>query len=222
MKSLTSTSFAAIAAGFLAFLAPANATDLLDGLNDPAPQGTAVNWTGPYIAIGMGYEAFRSEESASFYDPDKCGSGGAQTDSCNSSHDMTTVLLNEYDGKAIVTGRIGYDQQSGGAVYGAFVEGNWLNLESALGDAEWSYGAGARVGLLCGGALCYINGGWEFIELEDETIDNPFAGGGLEVSFGDGWGGALEGRYSFRDDNEGGVDVKDVVSGRLMLIKKFQ
>jgi len=55
MKSLTSTSFAAIAAGFLAFSAPANATDLLDGLNDPAPQGTAVNWTGFFAGGQFGY-----------------------------------------------------------------------------------------------------------------------------------------------------------------------
>jgi opacity protein-like surface antigen len=218
MSSLKINTVPLLAASFFALAASsANATDLLDGLNDPAPQGTAVNWTGPYIALGMGYEAFRSESTETYYEKKPCVSKGP----CD-PHKPIDISQQNFDGKAIVTGRIGYDQQSGGAVYGAFVEGNWLNLESALGDAEWSYGAGARVGLLCGGALCYINGGWEFIELEDESIDNPFAGGGLEVSFGDGWGGALEGRYSFRDDNEGGVDVKDVVSGRLMLIKKFQ
>lgn len=213
--NLTSTISATIAAGFLAFSAPAGAADIFDARNDAlADPVQAQNWTGPYIALGIGYEAFRSEE--------KCDGLCGYRQNGKYVKVPAGTILEAYDGNAIISGRIGYDQQNGSIVYGAFIEGNWLNLDSALGDAEWSYAPGARLGLLCGGALCYINGGWEFIELDgSKTIDNPFAGGGLEVTFGNGWGGALEGRYSFRDENKAGVDVKDVFSGRLMLIKKF-
>jgi opacity protein-like surface antigen len=45
----------AIMAGMVIFSAPGHSTDLLDGLNDPAPQGTAVNWSGFYLGGAVGY-----------------------------------------------------------------------------------------------------------------------------------------------------------------------
>jgi opacity protein-like surface antigen len=56
MKRLKINTVPILAASFFALAASsANATDLLDGLNDPAPQGTAVNWTGLSIGAHGGY-----------------------------------------------------------------------------------------------------------------------------------------------------------------------
>ena len=219
MLKTASTSVVALIATFLA-AAPASATDIYHqgSANDlvvdaPAP---AKSWTGPYIGIGVGYEAFRTEGSFE-YDTFEYHNGKGHY------HKTGTEAFgyDTFDGNVIVTGRIGYDQQSGQVVFGAFVEGNWLNIDSALGDAEWSYAGGGRLGLLCGGALCYLNGGWEFIELDGADIDNPFAGAGLEAQLGSGFSGALEARYSFREEDKLGVEVKDTFSARLMLLKKF-
>jgi opacity protein-like surface antigen len=59
IKALASTKIATIAAGILAFSAPAHSADIFDKRHDEAygsaPQGTAVNWTGFYLGGAIGY-----------------------------------------------------------------------------------------------------------------------------------------------------------------------
>jgi hypothetical protein len=192
MKSLTSTSFAAIAAGFLAFSAPAaRSSDLLDGLNEPAPAQTRVDYTGPYILLGTGYAAGWNEV-ISFDDEIHVSSDGF-----------------------FATGRLGYDFQFNRTVVGVFGDVNWENLDArAIETAEFTYAAGARVGHIVGGAnLLYINGGFEFnneadidLDLDAGTdpssfeFDRYFVGGGLESQIGGGFALGVEGRFAWSDD----------------------
>jgi opacity protein-like surface antigen len=58
----------------------AQSSDLLDSLNDPAPQGTAVNWSGFYLGGAIGYGNANHDLSVRDYFKDYCSDDTADLD----------------------------------------------------------------------------------------------------------------------------------------------
>src|SRR5690606_25576434 len=70
----TSTAFGALLAAAVIFSPNfAKSSDLLDGLNDPAPtQGVRVNWSGFYVGGAIGYGNANHDLTARRYNGDYC------------------------------------------------------------------------------------------------------------------------------------------------------
>jgi opacity protein-like surface antigen len=204
MKNLTSTSFAAIAAGFLAFSAPAaRSSDLLDGLNEPAPAQTRTYFQG--LAVGV--------------------DGGGQFTSIAIDGNPAGIPI-EFDG-------ISADGLIGGAHVeylfavdrfrlGAYGEGGFSNVNTTLetpgfdGDVlkmDHYYGAGLKAGVTVGGStLLFARAGYDWSQWSsdlpgvDEKADagSWLVGGGIETMIGENVSLGLGGDYLFPHD----VDVE--------------
>ncbi|HKJ63726.1 MAG TPA: hypothetical protein VKA94_17285 [Hyphomicrobiales bacterium] len=215
MKSLTSTSFAAIAAGFLAFSAPANATDLLDGLNDPAPQGTAVNWSGVVFGGNIGYTTFNHELDGDFdVDLGKASYlgfinfDGISSDGINGCG----IIALQKQAYQLVYGIEGHGCYGNVSTDLEIVVGDLVDEKESL-ELDYSYAVYGKIGIARGPWLASLLGGykWQHYELgeSDDTVGGLSGGGVLEVKLDDAGnvGLGLEGIYTDYD-TQGDEDLK--------------
>jgi hypothetical protein len=210
MKRLTSTSFAAIAAGFLAFSAPAaRSSDLLDGLNEPAPAQTQVNHTGIWAAALGGMSFFNTEMDwnfdggpfvppVDFLDVDGLGSEGLFGEA--------QVGL-DYQINSLLVARVMGGVNTSDAEFSASVfDGSLLSISASY---DW--------GSVLGGGLCLVKsastmfcgvGGWAHAKLNN--VNGTFMGTpySLETQDLNGWFGDISMETELTDS------VSLVVSGR--------
>ena len=208
MKSL-STSIAALAIG----LSTGGAVNAADVYSQGSYKDTptvyaapkAYNWSGPYIAIGVGYESDSAwaEYQGQQFTPDFAATG------------------------FLGTARVGYDRQFGRVVAGLFGEVNYLALQSAgenIDDVDFEYCGGGRAGIANGAALFYANAGYCYVPVDNIDIDlsGPFAGVGAEMMLGGQFTIGAELRHTWRSDDYSGIEINDdATSGRILLTKKF-
>ena len=196
------------------------------------------SWQGPYIGVGVGYrwqswdkaaecilvldESKKTRHGGHGDDADECGDAGRG----HRGHWEYDAAGAEDADSFIITGRAGYDWQSGSIVFGAFGEVNWLNANTDhFADAELSYAVGARAGFLVNPRLlAYLNAGVELTDFNGlDTLTAPFVGAGLELMIADGWTVAPELRMAFEKDGDlpSGASKDDPITARILLLKKF-
>lgn len=194
-----STTIALTAASFFALAASANASDLLDGLNDTAPAQARVDWSGVVIGGSVGYTTFNHELVAPGFSFDGISSDGL-------------------NGCAI----LGVQKQAYQFVYGIEGHGCYgdVSTDLTLGpiqaslDFDYSYAVYAKLGIARGPWLASVLGGykWQHYELgaTDDTIEGLSGGGALEVKLDDSGdlGLGLEGIYTEYEDQGSGLKVK--------------
>jgi outer membrane immunogenic protein len=168
----------------------ASASDLLDGLNEPAPEQAQVNWTGLWVGAVGGYNFFNSELDYFAGDEDQV-------------HGNVDGLGAEgFFGEA----QLGYDHQINNQfVVGIFGGVNLSDAEfnasirygdetdSIATDYEWGSVLGARLGLLKSpDTMFYVGGGWAHAQIGDTVVsehdEDPVNIAGPEV---DGWFGEV-------------------------------
>jgi opacity protein-like surface antigen len=156
MKRLKINTVPILAASFFALAASsANASDLLDGLNEPAPQGTAVNWTGFYIGGygGYGIGTYSGEDKPlgiSFESP-------------------------------ILSANAGFDIARDRFVFGPFVEYTYITADEAEDVTDWA--AGVRAGVVVAPrTLLYGSIAYAQLSDDDESVDGLRAGLGTEFA----------------------------------------
>jgi len=208
-KAKISTSFGALLAASVIFSPNfANATDLLDGLNDPAPQGTAVNWSGVYVGGRLGYGI-------------TTGDVDIQKGLPPSGPYTTVQSFNGLSGDSVTGGfQLGYDQQIGRFVLGVVGSYDFSDAEfefstpipaktaGASKGEEWSIGGRAGVLLsprtMVYGLLAYTEADFDhdvtevFTKLPSgtETVSGYTFGGGIEHAVSDNVFIGIEGTYT--------------------------
>lgn len=149
-----------LAASFFALAASANASDLLDGLNDPAPaetQGVHVNWSGFYVGGYAGYGI---------------GTLSLEDDPLGASFESPFL-------SAIA----GFDIQRDRFVFGPFVEYTYITADEAEDITDWA--AGVRAGVVVA-PRTLLYGSLAYAQLSDddsdESVDGLRAGLGTEFA----------------------------------------
>jgi outer membrane immunogenic protein len=205
MKRLKINTVPILAASFFALAASsANATDLLDGLNDPAPQGTAVNWSGVYLGGRLGYGITTGDVDLQHEDGDVY---------------ETYQSFNGLSGDSVTGGfQLGYDQQIGRFVLGIVGSYDFSDAEFTFADGDDNVGAskgeewsiGGRAGVLLSprtmvyGLLAYTEADFDH-DVSDlpggftagsETVSGYTFGGGIEHAVSDNVFMGIEGTYT--------------------------
>jgi hypothetical protein len=187
---------------------PAKAADL-GGKDESRLGGVGYEhtWTGAYVSGGVGYE----KASLEGFGMDIGGEG------------------------FLGNGRIGYDQQIGSLLLGAFGEARFNDLSIGLGgpsvESDWSWGFGGRAGVVLGNSLIYGTGGWGRREISFsncggscpglDDVDEWFYGGGIEVHAGGPFfvGAEVRQHIASDDDLPTGLEA-DSFSGMLSITFK--
>jgi opacity protein-like surface antigen len=209
----------------------AQSSDLLDSLNDPAPQGTAVNWSGIWVGAMGGYQFSNSELD---FDYDDAGSGDSVERWQTIDAAINGLGMEGFLGEA----QIGYDQQvSDRLLIGLFAGYGINNAEFEAGFAsdsdlaylqdsgsisysqDWHGVLGARVGLIKSpDTMFYGAGGWAFGKLdaisltdstgttekfdpEDKDLSGWFVELGAEHRLAGNIYGTFSGRYTSYGSN---------------------
>jgi len=226
---MTSKYAMAIMAGLVIFSPNfANASDLLDGLNDPAPQGTAVNWSGVYLGVHGGW-AHGGWEGDLQYQGLNAGYSESQELDVEDWHYGGQVGVNRQVGSFVfgleADATFGEFDQTGTFVTDAETDfdsstddGNYAKKLDL--DIDWFGTARVRAGYAVGQFLPYVTGGIAFAKTSGNLEvtypnGNPdlasiasanenhlgwTIGAGLEADLGAGW--SLKGEYLYLDLGE--------------------
>lgn len=174
---LKTSAIALFAASF--FAAPAGASDLFDGLNDPAEQyQTQTDWSGAYIGGLVGYSLVNYELEAVGFPASFDGISGRGFQGC---------------------GIIGAQKQMGTIVFGLEGRGCGSNISteatfgasSASLELDYSYAPYAKLGVAFGDGLASALFGYKWQHAEsaalsfDDTIEGFSGGILLEHKLGD-------------------------------------
>jgi outer membrane immunogenic protein len=177
----------------------AKSSDLLDGLNDPAPQGTAVNWSGVYVGgrVGVG----NANHDLTLEGHDGNGNGtvfGFIPQDVEVGKTVDLLGLNGLNSFGLIGGgQIGADYQMGRFVVGAFGSYDISDMETeftvwdqteviASKELEWS--AGARFGVLVNpetllyGLAAYTETEYKIGDDDKHSYDGVTIGGGIEFA----------------------------------------
>ena len=192
---LASSGFLAMAAGLL----PASGADLPRRTQMPAKAPAyyqqAYNWSGPYIGINGGYGWGGSSVSAPF---------------ATGSFDISGGLAG---------GTLGYNWQSGQAVFGLEGDLDWTNIKGTATCGattcqtrnSWLGTARGRLGYAADRIMPFVSGGLAFGDIRNTVAgagDNTSSktgwtlGGGVEAALSGPWTAKLE--YLYVDLGRGG------------------
>lgn len=204
MKRLTSTISATIAASFLALSAPANASDLLDGLNDPAPEQGKVYFQG----LAVGIDAGGQFTSIQLNGKDGDGLPGGDGDFFDG------ISSDGLIGGAHLEYLFAVDRFR----FGAYGEGGFSNVNTDLDFGAGSfdllqqdshYGAGLKAGVTVSGSTLvfgrvgYDWSQWDFAEGKaDVDAGYWLVGGGVETMISENFSLGLGADYLLVDDVE--------------------
>jgi outer membrane immunogenic protein len=144
----------------------------------------AANWSGAYVAAGLGYGSWSGDET---------------TTAVPASLGEAPVAVPQRQGGKGWLGRIGggYDQQfAPGLVAGAFADFDFSSLKGTVSDSaipiagditqQWSWAVGVRAGYLITPAILdYVAGGYTQAHFSSATMTDPSATGAF---FGTGTG----------------------------------
>ena len=164
--------------------APAGATDLLDGLRDPAPQGTSISWTGISFGVHGGYSNSNHKIEAN---------GETATDICSS------------ESGSVYTGAGGWHDGWCDLIDGKFIpaETPVSALLDGLNSPGFFGGIDARVDIQRGNFLFGVFGDYNLSEASSEfslSVDGlPVGTAGIEE--GDSWVAAARLGYLFGADD---------------------
>jgi len=209
MTRFTSLALAAALLGSVS----AHAADLAPAPVEPyAPAVLPFSWTGFYVGAHAGYGTGSSDLFI-----DAKGSG-----------DVGDWSSDGFFGGA----QVGYNQQFGGFVIGAEIDGSFSGIDGDLSladltvtdtDLDWFGTARLRAGFAWDRALFYGTGGVAFGEVENSILVGPdtrasgsdtsvgwTAGLGLEYAFLDNWSAKVEYLHVDLGDNDFTVEGVDV------------
>ena len=158
MKRLKINTVPILAASFFALAASANASDLLDSLNDPAPQATSIDWSGGYISGYGGYAI---------------GTGSLEDSPWGISFESS-----------ILSAQVGYDIVRGRFLFGPFAEYTYITDDAAEDVDDWALGARAGV-IVTPSTLFYGSLAWAQLGDDDESLNGLRAGLGTEFAISD-------------------------------------
>lgn len=199
---LKTSASAAVLALFV--MSPAAATDL-GGKGDPTSANyVSPNWNGLWIGAVGGYQFSNSEKSWDFHRFDASQGDAGENDR------IFTGGIDGYGAEGLFGElQLGYDQQMGRFVVGAFGGINISDAEHSQSDfidfngdgdglssslsfkQEWGGVLGARVGILkSSDTMFYVAGGWAFGELGDVKVDGEKAFEKQETDLS-GWFGEI-------------------------------
>ncbi len=220
------TLFAAAFAALLGIGGTASAADIYSGgsMKDAPVYVPATSWTGFYIGVGGGGGAVNHDLKANF-----AGTQVAEVNGLGGEGGLGTV-------------EVGYDQQYGRFVVGAFFNYDFTSISTDLSilgagvhaDVNDMWTIGARAGYLVNQeTLAYVLAGYTQADfslpagLHGDNPEGYTVGGGLETKLGGHW--SLKGEYRFTSfDTETLASFRrfsltsdtDVQTGRVVLSYK--